>query len=60
MNMLMAEVTHIKNIKAGDRIILIGEAGNEKITADDLADLAGSINYEIISRLNPLIPRIVV
>lgn len=60
MNMLMAEVTHIKNIKAGDRVILIGEADNEKITADDLADLAGSINYEIISRLNPLIPRIVV
>ncbi|MGD2087238.1 MAG: alanine racemase [Candidatus Aminicenantes bacterium] len=60
MNMLMAEVTHIKNIKAGDRVILIGEEGNEKITADDLADLASSINYEIISRLNPLIPRIVV
>jgi alanine racemase len=60
MNMLMAEVTHIKNIKVGDRVILIGEEGNEKITVDDLADLAGSINYEIISRLNPLIPRIVV
>jgi alanine racemase len=60
MNMLMAEVTHIKNIKAGDRVILIGEEGNEKITADDMADLAGSINYEIISRLNPLIPRLVI
>ena len=60
MNMLMAEVTHIKNVKTGDRVILIGEVGNEKITADDLADLAGSINYEIICRLNPLIPRIIV
>ena len=60
MNMLMAEVTHIKNIKVGDRVILIGEEGNEKITPDELADLAGSINYEIISRLNPLIPRLVV
>lgn len=60
MNMLMAEVTHIKNIQAGDPVILIGEEGNEKITADDLADLAGSINYEIISRLNPLIPRIII
>jgi alanine racemase len=60
MNMLMAEVTHIKNIKAGDRVILIGEEGNEKITSDNLADLAGSINYEIVSRLNPLIPRLVV
>jgi alanine racemase len=60
MNMLMAEVTHIKTIKSGDRVILIGEEAKEKITADDLADLAGSINYEIISRLNPLIPRIII
>lgn len=60
MNMLMADVTHIKNTKPGDRVILIGEEGNEKITADELADLAGTINYEIISRINPLIPRIVV
>ena len=60
MNMLMAEVSHIKNIKAGDRVTLIGVEGNEKITADDLAELAGSINYEIIARINPLIPRVVV
>ena len=60
MNMLMAEVTHIKNIQPGDRVVLIGEEGKEKISADHLADLAGSINYEIISRINPLIKRIIV
>jgi alanine racemase len=60
MNMLMAEVSHIKNIRPGDRVVLIGEDGKERISADDLADLAGSINYEIVSRINPLIPRIVV
>jgi alanine racemase len=60
MNMLMAEVTHIKKIRPGDRVVLIGEEGKEKITVDDLADLAGSINYEIVSRLNPLIPRIII
>ncbi len=62
MNMIMAEVTHIKDrpVKPGDRVILIGEEGNEKITADHLAEWAGTINYEIVSRLNPLIPRLVV
>ena len=62
MNMFMAEVTHIKSkpVKQGDRVILIGEEGEEKISADDLGELAGTINYEIVSRINPLIPRLVV
>jgi alanine racemase len=57
MNMFMAEVTHIKNVKEGDRVILIGEEGNERISADYLADLAGTINYELVSRINPLMRR---
>lgn len=59
MDMFMAEATHIKNIKAGDRVTLLGREGNEVIDADDLAELAGTINYEILARINPLIPRIV-
>ncbi len=60
MNMFMAEVTHIPGVKEGDRAILIGREGEEGIDADYLAGLAGTINYEIISRINPLIPRIIV
>ena len=57
MNMLMAEVTHIKKVRVGERVVLLGEENHEKIDADTLADLAGTINYEILCRLNPLIPR---
>lgn len=60
MDMLMAEVTHIKDIKPGDRITLIGREGDETIDADYLAELSGTINYEVLSRINPLIQRIVV
>jgi alanine racemase len=60
MNMLMADVTHIPEIKQGDKVILIGSEGEESISADHLAEWAGSINYEIVSRINPLIPRRVV
>lgn len=60
MDMFMAEVTHIKKVKQGDRVMLIGREGDETITADDLAELSGSINYEILARINPLIPRKVV
>jgi alanine racemase len=60
MNMFMADITHIKNVKSGDRIVVLGNENNEKIDADMLADWAGTINYEILSRINPQIPRIVV
>lgn len=60
MNMFMAEVTHIKDVQEGDRVTLIGAEGNEKITGDYLAELAGTINYEMVSRINPLIPRTIV
>ena len=60
MDMFMAEVTHIKNVKEGDRVVLLGEDGDERIDADDLAEWIGSINYEVLARINPVIPRIVV
>jgi len=39
---------------------LIGKDGREIITAEHLASLAGTISYEILARLNPQTPRIVV
>lgn len=60
MNMFMAEVTHIKDAQEGDRVILVGQEGDEKIGVDYLAELAGTINYEMVSRINPLIPRRIV
>lgn len=60
MDMICVDITGIKNAKIGDEAILIGENGKLKISADDLADLSGTVNYEIITRLNPLIKRILV
>jgi alanine racemase len=60
MDMFMADVSHIKNVRVGDHVILIGHEGHEKLDADMLAEWAGTINYEILSRINPLIPRIIV
>ncbi len=60
MNMMMAEITHINGIRTGDRVALIGEENGSKIDADKLAELAGTINYEILARINPLLPRVVI
>jgi len=58
MDMVVVDVTGVKDVKAGDVVTLIGRDGREQITADELADLAGTVNYEIVTRINPLIERI--
>lgn len=60
MDMFMVDVSHIKNVKTGDRVTLLGEENREHISADMLAELAGTINYEIVARINPSIPRVIV
>jgi len=57
MNMFMVEVTHIPGVKAGEPVTLLGWEGTEAVTADTLAEWSGSISYEIICRISPLIPR---
>ena len=59
MNLSMVDVTNIKGVKTGDKVILIGKSKDQEITADDLAHWAQTINYEIVTRINPLLPRIV-
>ncbi len=61
MNMIMVDVTHIPDVKVGDTAILIGKdpITKESVTADDLAEIAGTINYEITTRIPVHIPRIV-
>ncbi len=60
MDMIVIDVTRIKNVKAGDVVTLIGRDGKEEIGAHELAELAGTINYELVTRLNPLIKRVLI
>ncbi|MBI5306692.1 alanine racemase [Candidatus Wolfebacteria bacterium] len=59
MDMICVDITDIKNAKIGDEAVLIGKSGKLEISADDLAYLSDTVNYEIITRINPLIKRIV-
>ncbi len=60
MNMTMVDITDIEDVKLEDEVVLIGSQGKERISAEYLASLCGTINYEIVTRINPLIPRVVV
>ncbi|MGZ5467592.1 MAG: alanine racemase [Candidatus Aminicenantales bacterium] len=60
MDFFMADVTDVPGLKLEDEVTLLGAGGRERITAEDLASWAGTISYEILARINPLVPRIVV
>ena len=58
MDQLMADVTALEDVKVGDPVTLIGRDGTEEITATELAQLEGSINYEVVCGLSKRVPRV--
>lgn len=60
MDQLMIDVTDIDGVAVGDVVTLFGTDGDEIITADSLAELIGTIGYEIICGISPRVPRITV
>ena len=60
MNMFVVDVNHLKKVQAEDEVVLLGKQGKEEITAEEIAEKLGTINYEVVTRLSPLLPRIIV
>jgi alanine racemase len=60
MDMFMVDVTELEAVQAEDEVVLIGAQGQERITADEMAEKIGTINYEVVARLNPQLPRTLV
>lgn len=58
MDQFMVDVTDFDNVKVGDKVTLIGTDGDETITVDELAALAGTFNYEFVCDLGKRIPRV--
>lgn len=58
MDMLMVDITDAADVCVGDEVVAVGRQGSEEITLKELADLAGTIDYEICTQLNARVPRI--
>ena len=57
MDQMMVDVSEIEGVAIGTEVILLGQSGNERITADDLANLYGTIGYEIVCGINKRVKR---
>lgn len=60
MDQCMINVTEVPDVSALDEVVLIGEQGEERITAEDVAFQLGTINYEIICMISHRVARVYV
>jgi len=59
MDQSLIDVTALRgNVGLGDEAVIIGRQGDEEITADEIAEKIGTINYEIVTGISRRIPRI--
>jgi alanine racemase len=59
MDQCLVDVTALRGrVALGDEAVLIGRQGREEIAADELADVLGSINYEVVTAIAARVPRI--
>ncbi|HML47950.1 MAG TPA: alanine racemase, partial [Clostridia bacterium] len=59
MDQCMADVTAIPDAAAGDEVVLLGRQGAGFIGADELAEWAGTISYEVMCAVSPRVTRTV-
>ncbi|MEO1366956.1 MAG: alanine racemase, partial [Acidobacteriota bacterium] len=60
MNLTMIDVTDVPDVQLEDEVVLLGRDGDEHVAAEDLAALSHTIHYEVVTRLAPHLPRLVV
>jgi len=58
MDMCMVDVGHLKHVKVGDEVVLIGRQANEIIRIEELARLANTIPYEVLCNIGQRVPRV--
>jgi alanine racemase len=58
MNMTMIDLAAVPGAKPGDEVMLLGRQGETQVSADDWAQWADTINYEIVTRLPAELPRV--
>jgi alanine racemase len=60
MDQIMVDCEDDTSVKPGDEVVLLGRQGEEEITADEWAELLGTISYEVLCGIGPRVPRVVV
>jgi alanine racemase len=57
MDQTMINVTRVPGVRQGDEVVLIGCQGDDRVTAEEVAERLGTINYEVVSAILARVPR---
>lgn len=57
MDQISVQLDSVPDAREGDEVVLIGDQGEERISAEDLAHFWGTINYEVVCGLGSRVPR---
>ena len=60
MDQCMIDLTDVPDVKVGDEVIIMGSDGVNEISADDIAEATGTINYEILCAFGQRLPKVYV
>lgn len=58
MDQCMVDVTDIPQVRMGDEVVLIGRQGDATLTAEQVAQRLGTINYEVVAEILARVPRV--
>ncbi len=58
MDQIMIDVTDISGVEIGSEALLIGQQGDDEISAAEMAGWLKTINYEVVTRIGKRVPRI--
>ncbi len=58
MDQFMVDVSHIPGLKEGEEVVLMGKQGEEEITAEEIGNLSGRFNYELVCLITDRLPRV--
>jgi len=64
MDQAMLDVTPLvangQRVRVGDEVVLLGQQGGQSLSAEEIGQRTGTINYEVVSRILPRVPRLLV
>ena len=58
MDNITVDVGSDTDVQRGDEAVLIGTQGDDRVTAEELARILGTINYEVTCGISPRVPRV--
>jgi alanine racemase len=58
MDQFVVDITGIEGVQQDDEVVIIGRQGEAVIRAEEVAQLAGTINYEVTTSILPRVARV--